>query len=280
MEGHCGKVIFGVFFTGISPNPVYLLIRDGKAELRDAAHLWGAATRETEHALCKEVGEIRLRIASIGPSGELASLISSVIVDRYGIDTISAGSAIAFAIECYENGLIGKEDTGGIVLAWGNTSAIIAMLEKTVRREGFGDVLADGVQRAAERIGKSAEKYAVHIHGQEPGLHDPRFSPYRGLTYIAHPTPGRHMTASASMRLDGERKLASSPELQAPEGESKHERMGRTQDGPLAGRNIDFGELRANYHRAMGWDASTGIPSPQTIAGLGLKEVVGTALNR
>lgn len=104
------------------------------------------------------------------------------------------------------------------MLTWGNTSAIIATLEKMVRREGLGNVLADGVQRAAERIGKGAEKYSVHIRSQEPDLHDPRFSPCRSLAYVADPTPGRHMTASASMRLDGERKLASCPELQAPRG--------------------------------------------------------------
>lgn len=164
------------------------------------------------------------------------------------------------------------------MLTWGNTSAIIATLEKMVRREGLGNVLADGVQRAAERIGKGAEKYSVHIRSQEPDLHDPRFSPCRSLAYVADPTPGRHMTASASMRLDGEKKLASCPELQAPEGVSEYERMGRERglgvsyrqafnvreglaandfklpiriagtppDGRLAGRNIDFGELRAN----------------------------------
>ena len=100
-------------------------------------------------------------------------------------------------------------------------------LEKIARREGLGDVLADGVERAARRIGKGAEQYAIHIHGQEPGFHDPRIFPLRGLTYIAHPAPGRHMTATASIRLEGEGKLATYPELQRPEGDDEVEKRGK-----------------------------------------------------
>lgn len=149
------------------------------------------------------------------------------VCDLYGIDTISAGTALAFAMECYERGIIGKEETGGIELTWGNPSAMLAMLEKIVRREGFGNVLADGVERAARQIGKGAEKYAIHIHGQEPGLHDPRLFPLRGLSYIANPTPARHMTSMASIRLEGEGKLATYPELQRPEGDDEVEKRGK-----------------------------------------------------
>ena len=88
------------------------------------------------------------------------------ICDRYGIDTISAGSAIAFAMECYEKGIIDKGDTAGIELTWGNAAAIIAMLEKMVKREGLGNILADGVDRAARQIGKptaSADLYTVDV---------------------------------------------------------------------------------------------------------------------
>jgi aldehyde:ferredoxin oxidoreductase len=149
------------------------------------------------------------------------------ICDLYGIDTISAGTTIAFAMECYEKGIIGKEETGGIDLTWGNTPAILAMLEKIVRREGFGDALADGGQMAAKRIGKGAEKYAIHVHGQEPGLHDPRLFALRGLSYLVNPTPGRHMTSMASLRLEGEGKLGPYPELQRPEGADEDEKIGK-----------------------------------------------------
>ena len=114
------------------------------------------------------------------------------ICNRAGLDTISAGCSVAFAIECYENGLITKEDTGGIELKWGNAEAIVAMTEKLAEREGFGDVLADGVKVAADKIGKGSEKYAVHIGGQEVPMHDPKFTPGLGSTYLVDATPGRH----------------------------------------------------------------------------------------
>ena len=79
------------------------------------------------------------------------------ICNLYGLDTIAAGVAVAFAMECYENGLIGKEETDGIELTWGNAEAMIAVLEKLARREGFGAILADGAEKAAERIGKGSE---------------------------------------------------------------------------------------------------------------------------
>ncbi|MDD4875534.1 MAG: aldehyde ferredoxin oxidoreductase family protein [Dehalococcoidales bacterium] len=120
------------------------------------------------------------------------------ICNRYGLDTISAGCAIAFAIECYENGIITREDTEGIELTWGNHKSIVAMTEKMAKREGLGDILADGVKVAAERIGKGAEQYAVHIGGQELGMHDPKLrSPMRpdapsAARYQMDATPGRH----------------------------------------------------------------------------------------
>jgi len=79
---------------------------------------------------------------------------SNDICNRSGLDTISTGATVAFAVECYESGIITREDTGGIELGWGKSQAIVAMTEKIARREGFGAVLADGVKKAAERIGK------------------------------------------------------------------------------------------------------------------------------
>ncbi|WP_422485858.1 aldehyde ferredoxin oxidoreductase family protein [Gudongella sp. DL1XJH-153] len=114
------------------------------------------------------------------------------IMNRAGMDTISAGNTIAFAIECYENGLITKEDTDGLELTWGNSEAIVALSEKMVSRKGIGDVLADGVRMAAARIGKDSERYAINAGGQEPGMHDPRLDPILGIHFSADPTPGRH----------------------------------------------------------------------------------------
>ena len=85
------------------------------------------------------------------------------ICNRYGLDTMSTGSTIAFAIECYENGIISDEDTEGIALTWGNHKAIVAMTEKIAEREGFGDILADGSKVAAEKIGPEAEQFTVEM---------------------------------------------------------------------------------------------------------------------
>lgn len=344
----------GVLFTGISDTPVYLLVQNGRAELRDGSHLWGKDTTETDEILKAESGK-RAQVACIGPAGEELSLISGIIHDRgraaarsgfgalmgskrlkaivtmgdrkvpiahkarlrglrkkylaqlsesggaqvlntygtcaslaalvkqgatpiknwsgvgpldyqtaerisdnnlikyqvtryacyrcpiacggyvevaagpyaakghkpeyetlasfgamtlndnvesiiqlndlcnrAGLDTISTGSVIAFATECYEKGLITSSDTEGVELCWGNGEAIVAMVKKMAKREGFGDVLADGVKVAAERIGKGAEEYAVHCAGQEPGMHDPKLWPGRGVSYQLDATPGRH----------------------------------------------------------------------------------------
>ncbi len=355
----------GVFFTGISPKPVYLLLNNGKAELKDASALWGKDAYETEDTLAAEYGKDS-RVACIGPAGERQSLIASIMTDhgsaagrsglgavmgskklkavvakgslpvtivdkptvdklrmeqikgwqqpgpggmsfidnfhtfgtsgmaatsahsgdtpvknwggvgvkdvpdvselkgdaikakttkaggcwhcpiackalmkegtgeykyaagsrrpeyetlgvfgvmcgnnneesinmandicnRAGLDTISAGTAVAFAIECYENGILTKKDTGGADLKWGNHQALVAVTQMMAEGKGLGAILANGVKKAAEKIGKGAEKYAVHIGGQELGMHDPKLiSPFGGFNisqYQLDATPGRH----------------------------------------------------------------------------------------
>jgi aldehyde:ferredoxin oxidoreductase len=351
----------GVFITGVSPKPVYLLIDEGKAELKDAGHLWGKDAYETEETLEAEYGK-QSRVACIGPAGEKQSLIAAIMTDkgsaagrsglgavmgskklkavvargtmpvtladkaaverlrnehvksmqvpgfggieslhrfgtsamtdrsahsgdtpvrnwggigvidlpdveglkatvletyvakhggcwhcpvackatlkegtgeykypagirrpeyetqgsfgalcgnshtesinkindicnRYGLDTISAGTVMAFATELYENGIITKKDTGGLELTWGNHHALVALTEKMARREGIGDILADGVKVAAAKIGKGAKKFAVHVGGQEVGMHDPKLAGFgmsAGARYQMDATPGRH----------------------------------------------------------------------------------------
>ncbi len=350
-----------VFFTGIAENPVYLLIDNGHAELKDASHLWGKDTFETEDLLTAEYGEAA-KVITIGVAGELCSLLSCIITHKgsaagrsglgavmgskklkavvvrgdhkvpladtdlvnslrkeflpafknpianglhtwgtaghaansihsgdtpiknwggvgvveipdpsglekeqinsnidkltgcwhcpiacrglykegtgdyrypagtkrfeyetaaafggmclntnaesikmanhfcnfYGMDTISTGTTLSFAMECYEHGLITRADTDGVDLRWGNHQAMLKMLEKMASREGFGAVLADGVKMAAERIGHGAEEFAVHIGGQELGLHDPKFDfpAFHGTPtsakYAMDAAPGRH----------------------------------------------------------------------------------------
>ncbi len=114
------------------------------------------------------------------------------LLNRAGMDSISAGNAVAFAIECYENGLITKDDTDGLELTWGDSQAIIELVKKMIAREGIGNILADGVKAAIQIIGPDSAKYAMHAGGQEPGMHDPRFDPMLGVHFSADPTPGRH----------------------------------------------------------------------------------------
>jgi aldehyde:ferredoxin oxidoreductase len=355
----------GIFLTGISDKPVYIFINDGKAEIRDASHLWGKDTYETEETLRAELGK-DIEVACIGPFGEKRSLISAIInnkgraagrsglaavmgsknvkavvvkgkirvpmvdenrandlrkkymneftgpisffkqygtpafivahtedgdspvknwggtavadfpdvdslsaehlserlskkyacyrcpvacgdltmegtgeyrytkgshrpeyetlamfgpnclnsnldsiimandiCNRYGVDTISCGAAIAFAIECFENGLINKADTDGIEMTWGNHESIISMTEKLARREGFGAVLADGVKGAAEEIGKGADQFAIHIQGQEMPAHDPKFALDLATSYKLDATPGRHTQGSEERQAPG-----------------------------------------------------------------------------
>ncbi|MEE8419365.1 MAG: aldehyde ferredoxin oxidoreductase family protein [Dehalococcoidales bacterium] len=128
-------------------------------------------------------------------SNEESIAMANHICNSYGLDTMSAGATIAFAIECYENGLITKEDTDGIELTWGNHKAIVDMTWKMAKREGFGDILADGVKVAAEKIGKGSEEYAIHIGGQEIGMHDPKLAQPGAASasrYHLDATPGRH----------------------------------------------------------------------------------------
>ncbi|MFC1714276.1 aldehyde ferredoxin oxidoreductase family protein, partial [Candidatus Poribacteria bacterium] len=343
----------GIFFTGISEKPVYLLIDEGKPKIVDADWLWGKDTNDTEDMLKEKHGD-KTNIACIGPSGESLSLISCIINDkgraagrsglgavmgskklkavavkgkiavpladevkakelrreyirkldvgfgdilkeygtagitatasetgdspaknwgdagsevfpnagaisddavmeyqekkwacwqcpiacgghmkvasgpfaveghkpeyetlgsfgtmclndnlesiikandicnRAGLDTISVGCTIAFAIECYENGLITKDDTDGVELNWGNADAIVAMTQKLADRDGFGDILADGAKIASDKIGEASKEYAVHIGGQEVPMHDAKFTPGLGATYLLDATPGRH----------------------------------------------------------------------------------------
>ncbi|MBN2299389.1 MAG: aldehyde ferredoxin oxidoreductase family protein [Deltaproteobacteria bacterium] len=118
------------------------------------------------------------------------------ILNRAGMDTISAGATVAFAIECFERGVLTKDDTNGLELRWGNTEAIKDLLEKMIAREGIGDVLADGTKKAAEKIGKGSMEWAVHAGGQEPAMHDGRNDPGFALHYSVEPTPGRHTIGS------------------------------------------------------------------------------------
>ncbi len=118
------------------------------------------------------------------------------VCNRAAIDTISTGSTVAYAIECYENGLLSKKDTNGLELNWGDSKAILSLVHKMIKREGIGDLLADGVRIAIDKIGKESEPYAINSLGSEIPMHDPRYFNSLAFSYAYDPTPGRHTTAS------------------------------------------------------------------------------------
>jgi aldehyde:ferredoxin oxidoreductase len=105
------------------------------------------------------------------------------LCNEQGIDTITAGAMIAFAMECYEKGLISKEDADGLELTWGNASVLPRMVMMMAGREGLGDLLAEGVRRTAARLGGGADEFAVHVKGLEGPAHDPRSGKALAVTY-------------------------------------------------------------------------------------------------
>jgi aldehyde:ferredoxin oxidoreductase len=114
------------------------------------------------------------------------------LCNAYSLDTIGCGVTIAFAMECFENGLLTLEDTGGIDLRFGNADAMVKLTEMIGRREGIGDLLAEGTKRAAARIGQGAEQYAVQVKGQEYPMHEPRFKRGLAIGYAVSPTGADH----------------------------------------------------------------------------------------
>ena len=133
------------------------------------------------------------------------------ICNRQGMDTISAGATVAFAIECYEAGIITEADTGGLKLDWGDHAAIVALTEMIAERRGIGDLLAEGPALAAEKLGKGADAFAMHAGGEPLPAHDPRLEPALAAIYKVNATPGRH-TQACQYFLAPENPLTEKPE--------------------------------------------------------------------
>ena len=118
------------------------------------------------------------------------------ICNRYCMDTISTGMTIALACECFERGIITAADTGGLELRFGDADLVLRLLEMIPRREGFGDVLAEGAARLAEKWGVADEPFNLTVKGQEIPMHDPRVKVGVGLGYALSPYGADHMTAA------------------------------------------------------------------------------------
>jgi aldehyde:ferredoxin oxidoreductase len=111
------------------------------------------------------------------------------------MDTISAGRTISFAMELWENEILNRDDTDGLVLRWGDTDVLLRLLERIAHREGFGALLAEGVRRAAETIGRGAEKFAMHVKGMEIAAQDGRAQKSMGLAHATSNRGADHLKA-------------------------------------------------------------------------------------
>ncbi|KYO63799.1 aldehyde ferredoxin oxidoreductase family protein [Thermovenabulum gondwanense] len=125
------------------------------------------------------------------------------LCNRYGLDTISTSSVIAWAMECYENGLISKEDTGGLELNWGNGDVIIKLVELIGQNIGFGKFLGQGVKRASNEIGGLAKEFAVETKGLECAYHDPRAFTSMAVNYATANRGACHLEALSYMAEQG-----------------------------------------------------------------------------
>jgi len=136
-------------------------------------------------------------VAAFGSNMGIANLkaiaTASDLCARYGLDSISTGSVIAFTMECYERGLLTKERTGGLDLSWGNDKAVLQLIRMIGEREGLGDLLANGVRATARVLGPEAEEVALHVKGQEVPMHEPRGKFGVGLGYAISETGAEHL---------------------------------------------------------------------------------------
>jgi aldehyde:ferredoxin oxidoreductase len=118
--------------------------------------------------------------------------LANQLCNQYGLDTISCGATIAFAMECFENGLLTLDDTGGLDLHFGRAGSMVKLVEQIGKREGLGDLLAEGSERAAASIGKQAGDYLITVKGQEMPAHMPQAKKAMGLIYAVNPFGADH----------------------------------------------------------------------------------------
>jgi len=160
---------------------------------------------------CKRVVEVPGRVDPRygGPEYETAAAFGSYcgvddltvvaranqLCNMYGLDTISCGGTIAFAMEAYEKGILTREDTGGRELRFGDGAAVLHLIELIARREGLGDLLAEGSLRAARELGRGAEDCSVTVKGQELPAHMPQYKPSVGLIYAVNPFGADHQSS-------------------------------------------------------------------------------------
>jgi len=144
---------------------------------------YGGPEYETIAALGSNCGVDDLR--AIAKANELCG--------AYGLDTISTGMSVSFAMECYENGLLTDEETGGLALRFGHAAAMVELVRRIGEREGLGDLLAEGPAAAAAKIGRGAEAYVLTVKGQPLPMHECRARHGQALGYAVSPIGADHV---------------------------------------------------------------------------------------
>lgn len=155
----------------------------------------GARCRGPEYETLCHLG------SNCGNSSLPALIKGDQLCTEYGMDTMSTGNTCAFAMELFQRGILTEDDTGGLMLEFGNSEAMLELIHLIGRREGIGDILAEGVREAAKQIGRGAEKYAMHVKGLELAAYDPRGAKSQALAYATSPRGGCHHTGYAEQEL-------------------------------------------------------------------------------
>ena len=147
-------------------------------------------------------------LAALGSLCEIDNLPAiargNQLCNLYGLDTIAVGCIVAFAMECFENGILTTEDTGGREINFGDADAMIWLIEEMAANRGIGKILGQGVKKAAEIIGKGAEVYAFHIKGQELPLHDGRGKTGMAMGFALAPTGAEHVETPHDVAFTGD----------------------------------------------------------------------------
>jgi aldehyde:ferredoxin oxidoreductase len=126
------------------------------------------------------------------------------LCNKYGIDTISCGATISWAFEAFNEGKLTLEDTDGLDLSWGNAESMVKLVEKIAKREGFGDLLAEGSERAAKKIGRGTEEYLITFKSQEAPAHMPRVKRSLAVIYAANPFGADHQSHEHDPAIEGD----------------------------------------------------------------------------
>ena len=113
-----------------------------------------------------------------------AITMANYLCNDYGLDTMSAGSTIAFAMECFEKGILTPKQTGGLELKFGDGKAVVDLIEKIATRKGIGDLLAEGTRVMSAKLGGGSERFAMNVKGLELAAYDPRAAKIVGLSYV------------------------------------------------------------------------------------------------